>query len=120
MQKFIKVQIREENVQDVPGAGSPSRRRDIFTLQSASPTVHVAKPLSALPLTKMEIKNRSVLFPKTRAGESSGNNTCIVNETSAVSYAQSFCLLYCMFENLNALTLFFVVFIQCDWTVPLF
>uniref|UniRef100_A0A8B9BTC9 Centrosomal protein 192 n=1 Tax=Anser brachyrhynchus TaxID=132585 RepID=A0A8B9BTC9_9AVES len=85
-QKFIKVQIREENVQDVPGAGSPSRRRDIFTLQSASPTVHVAKPLSALPLTKMEIKNRSVLFPKTRAGESSGNNTCIVNETSAVSY----------------------------------
>nr|XP_047933092.1 centrosomal protein of 192 kDa isoform X2 [Anser cygnoides] len=70
-QKFIKVQIREENVQDVPGAGSPSRRRDIFTLQSASPTVHVAKPLSALPLTKMEIKNRSVLFPKTRAGESS-------------------------------------------------
>ncbi|XP_032038549.1 centrosomal protein of 192 kDa isoform X1 [Aythya fuligula] len=70
-QKFIKVQIQEGNVQDVPGAGSPSRRRDIFALQSASPTVHVAKPLSALPLTKMEIKNRSVLFPETRAGESS-------------------------------------------------
>lgn len=106
VQKFIKVQIQEGNVQDVPGAGSPSRRRDIFALQSASPTVHVAKPLSASPLTKMVIKNKSVLFPETRAGESSGNNTCIVNGTSAVSYARSFCSLYCMFENLNALTWF--------------
>ncbi|NXI71427.1 CE192 protein, partial [Anseranas semipalmata] len=70
-QKLIKVQIREAIAQDVSGAGSPSRRRDAFTLQSASPTVHVAKPLSALPLTKMEIKNRTVIFPKTRAGESS-------------------------------------------------
>ncbi|NXK53938.1 CE192 protein, partial [Chauna torquata] len=70
-QKFIKVQIREAIAQDVSGAGSPSRRRDIFTLQSSSPAVHVAKPLSVLPLTKMEIKNRSVIFPKTKAGESS-------------------------------------------------
>uniref|UniRef100_A0A669PMN8 Centrosomal protein 192 n=1 Tax=Phasianus colchicus TaxID=9054 RepID=A0A669PMN8_PHACC len=66
-QKFIKVQIRE--AQDASGTSSPSRRRGLFTPQSASPTVHVAKPLSAHPLTKMEIKNRSVIFPKTRAGE---------------------------------------------------
>ncbi|XP_021243334.1 centrosomal protein of 192 kDa isoform X2 [Numida meleagris] len=66
-QKFIKVQIRE--AQDVSGTSSPSRRRGLFTLQSASPTVHVAKPLAAHPLTKMEIKNKSIIFPKTRAGE---------------------------------------------------
>ncbi|OXB76516.1 UNVERIFIED_CONTAM: hypothetical protein H355_004885 [Colinus virginianus] len=66
-QKFIKVQIRE--AQDVSGTSSPSRRRGLFTLPSASPTVHVAKPVSAHPLTKMEIKNRSIIFPKTQAGE---------------------------------------------------
>ncbi|XP_042725882.1 centrosomal protein of 192 kDa isoform X2 [Lagopus leucura] len=66
-QKVIKVQIRE--AQDVSGTSSPSRRRDLFTVQSASPTVHVAKPLSAHPLTKMEIKSRSIIFPRTRAGE---------------------------------------------------
>uniref|UniRef100_A0A8C3KW35 Centrosomal protein 192 n=1 Tax=Chrysolophus pictus TaxID=9089 RepID=A0A8C3KW35_CHRPC len=70
-QKFIKVQIRE--AQDVSGTSSPSRRRDLFTLQSASPTVHVAKPLSAHPLTKMEIKSRSVIFPKTRAMDGTGS-----------------------------------------------
>lgn len=57
------------------GTSSPSRRRDLFTLHSASPTVHVAKPLSAHPLTKMEIKSRSVIFPETRPGECTGNNT---------------------------------------------
>uniref|UniRef100_A0A8C0BSH0 Centrosomal protein 192 n=1 Tax=Buteo japonicus TaxID=224669 RepID=A0A8C0BSH0_9AVES len=51
----------------------PSRRRDIFTPQSESPTVHVAKPLPVLPLTKMEIKNRTIVFPKTRPGQSSEN-----------------------------------------------
>lgn len=67
------MQIRE--AQDVSGTSSPSRRRDLFTLHSASPTVHVAKPLSAHPLTKMEIKSRSVIFPETRPGECTGNNT---------------------------------------------
>ncbi|XP_065609671.1 centrosomal protein of 192 kDa [Cyrtonyx montezumae] len=66
-QKFIKVQIHE--AQNVSGTSSPSRRRDLFTLKSASPTVHVAKPVSAHPLTKMEIKNRSIIFPETQAGE---------------------------------------------------
>ncbi|KAM9303176.1 centrosomal protein of 192 kDa [Morus bassanus] len=70
-QKLIKVQIREPVAQSVSGADFPSRRRDIFTPQSESPTVHVAKPLSVLPLTKMEIKNRTIVFPKTRPGQSS-------------------------------------------------
>ncbi|XP_009577755.1 PREDICTED: centrosomal protein of 192 kDa-like, partial [Fulmarus glacialis] len=70
-QKFIKVQIREAVAQSVSGADFPSRRRDIFTPQSESPTVHVAKPLPVLPLTKMEIKNRTIVFPETRPGQNS-------------------------------------------------
>ncbi|XP_014793902.1 PREDICTED: centrosomal protein of 192 kDa [Calidris pugnax] len=69
--KFIKVQIREAVAKSVSGADFPSRRCDIFTPRSESPAVHVAKPLSALPPTKMEIKNRTIVFPKTRPGHSS-------------------------------------------------
>ncbi|XP_074753573.1 centrosomal protein of 192 kDa [Athene noctua] len=70
-QKLIKVQIQEAVSESVSGADFPSRRHGIFTSQSGSPTVHVAKPLSVLPLTKMKIKNRTVVFPKTRPGQSS-------------------------------------------------
>ncbi|XP_030352670.1 centrosomal protein of 192 kDa isoform X2 [Strigops habroptila] len=70
-QKFIKVQIREAVTQYAPGADFPSRRCDMFIPQSETPTVHVAKPLTVLPLTKMEIKNRTIVFPKTRPGQSS-------------------------------------------------
>uniref|UniRef100_A0A663F0R7 Centrosomal protein 192 n=1 Tax=Aquila chrysaetos chrysaetos TaxID=223781 RepID=A0A663F0R7_AQUCH len=72
-QKFIKVKIQEAAAQSVSGADFPSRRCDILTPQSESPTVHVAKPLPGLPLTKMEIKNRTIVFPKTRPGQSSEN-----------------------------------------------
>ncbi|XP_069634681.1 centrosomal protein of 192 kDa [Haliaeetus albicilla] len=72
-QKFIKVKIQGAVAQSVSGADFPSRRRDIFSPQSESPTVHVAKPLPVLPLTKMEIKNRTIVFPKTRPGQSSEN-----------------------------------------------
>uniref|UniRef100_A0A8C2T670 Centrosomal protein 192 n=1 Tax=Coturnix japonica TaxID=93934 RepID=A0A8C2T670_COTJA len=81
-QKFIKVQIRE--AQDASGTSSPPRRRDLFTLQSASPAVHVAKPLSAHPLTKMEIKNRTIIFPKTRAGECTDLLFSAMDETGSV------------------------------------
>ncbi|NWH62393.1 CE192 protein, partial [Geococcyx californianus] len=70
-QKFIKVQIQEAVAQDVPEADLPSRRRDILTPQLGNPTIHVAKPIAALPSTKMEIKNKMVVFPKTRPGQSS-------------------------------------------------
>ncbi|KAM9024220.1 centrosomal protein of 192 kDa isoform 1-T2 [Ara ararauna] len=70
-QKFIKVQIRETVGQYAPGADFPSRRCDMFTPQSENPTVHVAKAVTVLPLTKMELKNRTIVFPKTKPGQSS-------------------------------------------------
>ncbi|XP_051628521.1 centrosomal protein of 192 kDa [Manacus candei] len=69
--KFVKVHIQEATTHRVSGADFPCRRCDIFTPQSENPTVHVEKPLSRLPLTKMEIKNRNIVFPKTRPGHSS-------------------------------------------------
>ncbi|XP_010080899.1 PREDICTED: centrosomal protein of 192 kDa, partial [Pterocles gutturalis] len=69
-QKFVQVQIEEAVMQSVSGSDFPSRRRDMFT-QCESPAVHVAKPISGLPLTRMEIKNRTIVFPKTRPGQSS-------------------------------------------------
>ncbi|KAM6349490.1 centrosomal protein of 192 kDa [Podargus strigoides] len=70
-QKFIKVQIQEAVAESVSEADFPSRRCDILAPQSESPTVHMTKPLSVLPLTKMEIKKRTIFFPKTRSGQSS-------------------------------------------------
>ncbi|KFO97386.1 Centrosomal protein of 192 kDa, partial [Calypte anna] len=66
----VHVSLEKRDVQSVSGADFPSRRCDTLT---QSPTVHVAKPLSAFPPTKVEIKTKTVFFPKTRLGQSSEN-----------------------------------------------
>ncbi|NWX87377.1 CE192 protein, partial [Nothoprocta pentlandii] len=70
-QKFVKVQIRDAGAKCASEEGSPSRKLDIFMPPSESPVVHVAKPLSMPSFSTMEIKKRTVIFPNTRAGESS-------------------------------------------------
>ncbi|XP_008940769.1 PREDICTED: centrosomal protein of 192 kDa-like, partial [Merops nubicus] len=70
-QKFVEVQIGEAVARGVAGADFPPRRHDTFARQLGSPTVHVAKPHLVLPLTKMEIKNRMIVFPETLSGQSS-------------------------------------------------
>ncbi|XP_014726355.1 PREDICTED: centrosomal protein of 192 kDa isoform X1 [Sturnus vulgaris] len=71
--KFIKVLIQEAVAQTVSGSDFPCRRCDIITPQSENPTVDVPKPLPSLPLIEMEIKNKNIVFPKTRPGQSSEN-----------------------------------------------
>uniref|UniRef100_A0A452I322 Uncharacterized protein n=1 Tax=Gopherus agassizii TaxID=38772 RepID=A0A452I322_9SAUR len=71
-QKFIKVQIRKDIAQDVSSTGSASKKLDVLTPPSESVT-HMIKPLPKLPSTKVEIKNRAIIFPETRFGESSEN-----------------------------------------------
>lgn len=88
------MQIREAVGQYAPGADFLSRRCDMFNPQSENPTVHVAKALTVLPLTKMELKNRTVVFPKTRPGQSSGNTACLVNDATSVVSCGQFTLLY--------------------------
>lgn len=105
MQKFIKVIIQEAVAQSVSGADFPCGRCDIIPPQSENPTVDVAKSLPRLPLTKMEIKNTNIVFPKTRLGQSSGKRAYLLNIASVVSCVQRLCLLYCMFGNFSALTL---------------
>ncbi|XP_012427355.5 centrosomal protein of 192 kDa isoform X2 [Taeniopygia guttata] len=71
--KFIKVLIQEAVTENVSGSDFPCRRCDIITPQSENPTVDVPKPLPRLPLTEIDIKNRNIVFPKTRPGQSSEN-----------------------------------------------
>ncbi|XP_015474398.1 centrosomal protein of 192 kDa isoform X1 [Parus major] len=71
--KFIKVLIQEAVAQSVSGSDFPCRRSDVMTPQSENPTADVPKPLPRLPLTEMEIKNKNIVFPKTRSGQSSEN-----------------------------------------------
>uniref|UniRef100_A0A8C0Z8Z1 Centrosomal protein 192 n=1 Tax=Cyanistes caeruleus TaxID=156563 RepID=A0A8C0Z8Z1_CYACU len=68
--KFIKVLIQEAVTQSTD---FPCRRSDVMTPQSENPTADVPKPLPRLPLTEMEIKNKNIVFPKTRSGQSSEN-----------------------------------------------
>ncbi|XP_066040888.1 centrosomal protein of 192 kDa [Chamaea fasciata] len=69
--KFIKVLIQEAVAQSVPGSDFPRRRCDTVIPQSENPTVDVIKALPKLPLTEMEIKNKTIVFPKTRPGQNS-------------------------------------------------
>uniref|UniRef100_A0A8C3IXX4 Centrosomal protein 192 n=1 Tax=Chrysemys picta bellii TaxID=8478 RepID=A0A8C3IXX4_CHRPI len=71
-QKFIKVQIREDIAQDVSSTGSASKKLDVL-IPSSESVIHMIKPLPKLPSTKVEIKNRTIIFPETRFGESSEN-----------------------------------------------
>ncbi|KAM4906267.1 centrosomal protein of 192 kDa [Sylvia borin] len=71
--KFVKVIIQEAVTQSVRGSDFPCRRCDIVTPQSENPTVDVLRVLPKHPLTEMEIKNKTIVFPKTRPGQSSEN-----------------------------------------------
>ncbi|XP_041333531.1 centrosomal protein of 192 kDa [Pyrgilauda ruficollis] len=77
--KFIKVLIQEAVTQSVSGSDFPCRRCDIIT-QSENPTVDAPKALPRFPLTEMDIKNRNIVFPKTRPGQSSENYLEIENK----------------------------------------
>ncbi|KAM8966922.1 centrosomal protein of 192 kDa [Pelodytes ibericus] len=68
-QKFVKVQISGESHVDrpLPAAAKPV---SILTTHLGTP-VHMAKPLPKSPPTKVEIKNSTLVFPKTISGESS-------------------------------------------------
>ncbi|XP_075777128.1 centrosomal protein of 192 kDa isoform X2 [Pelodiscus sinensis] len=77
-QKFIKVQIRQNVAQDVSSTTSMSKKLDVFTPPSASIT-HMIKPFTKLPSSKVEIKNKTIIFPETGSGESSENYLEIEN-----------------------------------------
>ncbi|XP_074843586.1 centrosomal protein of 192 kDa [Carettochelys insculpta] len=77
-QKFIKVHIQEDIAQDVSSTESKCKKLDVLTPASTSVS-QMIKPFSKLPSTKVEIKNRTIIFPATRAGESSENYLEIEN-----------------------------------------
>uniref|UniRef100_A0A8D2P1X7 Centrosomal protein of 192 kDa n=1 Tax=Zosterops lateralis melanops TaxID=1220523 RepID=A0A8D2P1X7_ZOSLA len=68
----VRVLIQEAVTRSVPGSDFPCRRCDTITPQSENPTA-VLKALHKLPLTEIEIKNKTIVFPKTIPGQSSEN-----------------------------------------------
>lgn len=71
-QKIVKVQIREDLTQ-----------ADLLTRLASNPlgipfpvteplTRHLVKPMTKPPSTKVEIRNKTVIFPTTEPGETSG------------------------------------------------
>ncbi|XP_067402161.1 centrosomal protein of 192 kDa [Emydura macquarii macquarii] len=77
-QKLIKVQIQEDITQDISSTGLTSKKLDVLTPASES-IIHMIKPLPKLPSTKVEIRNRTIVFPETGSGESSENYLEIEN-----------------------------------------
>lgn len=79
--KSIKVQIRQDLAMDV-SATSCAMDRSLCPLppQAETPTVPGQKPQSSSTQPQIEIKNRTLVFPPTASGESSGKyRTCQLN-----------------------------------------
>nr|XP_033790035.1 centrosomal protein of 192 kDa isoform X2 [Geotrypetes seraphini] len=71
-QKFVKVQIQEDIAMDIPTSRPLSKQLVKLSPRSGGkPIIHVAKPLIKLPSTKIEIKNRTLVFPNAESSESS-------------------------------------------------
>ncbi|XP_073535087.1 centrosomal protein of 192 kDa isoform X2 [Phyllobates terribilis] len=68
-QKIVKVEIISEAIPVVSANGVP-KSLSMFSPHLEAP-IHVTKPVSKSPSSKVEIKNRTVVFPRTVAGDSS-------------------------------------------------
>ncbi|XP_069813914.1 centrosomal protein of 192 kDa isoform X2 [Dendropsophus ebraccatus] len=69
-QKIVKVQITSESFSVVSSNKGAPKSSSVLSPRLEAP-IHVAKPLSKSPLSKVDIKNRTVVFPRTVAGGSS-------------------------------------------------
>ncbi|XP_056377488.1 centrosomal protein of 192 kDa isoform X2 [Hyla sarda] len=69
-QKIVKVQITSEVSSVVSVNEGVPKSSSVLSPRLEAP-IHVAKPLSKAYLSKVEIKNRTVVFPRTAAGGSS-------------------------------------------------
>uniref|UniRef100_A0A8C5R1G7 Centrosomal protein 192 n=1 Tax=Leptobrachium leishanense TaxID=445787 RepID=A0A8C5R1G7_9ANUR len=69
-QKFVKVQISGDIRVDKQFVGIAPKQVPILLPHSDTP-IHMAKPLLKSPSRKVEIKNRTLVFPTTISGESS-------------------------------------------------
>ncbi|XP_072854876.2 centrosomal protein of 192 kDa isoform X1 [Pogona vitticeps] len=72
VQKVVRVQIREDSSEEQFGRGSSAGKARVQQQQQQSELpVILIQPIQKLPLTKLEVKNRTVCFPETRSGKTS-------------------------------------------------
>uniref|UniRef100_A0A8D2LUA2 Centrosomal protein 192 n=1 Tax=Varanus komodoensis TaxID=61221 RepID=A0A8D2LUA2_VARKO len=82
-QKLIKVQIRENTSEKPSGKDLPVAKEAAHDQHPELPVIHI-RPLQKPPSTKLEIKNRTVFFPETGSGKSSGKLCFDVDESGEV------------------------------------
>ncbi|MBN3308453.1 CE192 protein, partial [Amia calva] len=68
-QKFIRVQIREDLTLDVSATACTAKQLGVLPAQPETPVLQMAKPLPKPGSSKVEIKNRTLVFPATGSGE---------------------------------------------------
>lgn len=70
-QQIVKVQITSEGSSVVSANEGVTKTLSVLSSHLETP-IHVARPLAKSPSSKIEIKNRTVVFPRTAAGGNSG------------------------------------------------
>lgn len=70
-QKIVKVQIREDLTQEELFTHLTSSPLGILS-QETEHAVNLVKPATKPPSTKVELRNKTVTFPPTEPGETSG------------------------------------------------
>ncbi|XP_043744826.1 centrosomal protein of 192 kDa isoform X5 [Cervus elaphus] len=70
--KIVRVQIREDLTQEELFTHLTSSPLGILS-QETEPAVNLVKPATKPPSTKVELRNKTVTFPPTEPGETSGN-----------------------------------------------
>lgn len=90
-QKMVKVQIREDLTQE----SLPHLASSTFGNLAPGPEPsisHLTKPITKPPSTKVEIRSKTVIFPPTEPGKTSGIvSQSSVSQMSAAAYSLVLC-----------------------------
>ncbi|XP_047647424.1 centrosomal protein of 192 kDa [Phacochoerus africanus] len=77
--KIVKVQIREDLTQEELFIRLTSSAPGVLSLGPEPSVSHLVKPLTKPPSTRVEIRNKTIIFPTTEPGETSGNHLELEN-----------------------------------------
>lgn len=77
--KIVKVQIREDLTQEELFIRLTSSAPGVLSLGPEPSVSHLVKPLRKPPSTRVEIRNKTIIFPTTEPGETSGNHLELEN-----------------------------------------
>lgn len=71
------MQILADIAPEVSATASSTKQLSVLPAQPETPILQMAKPFPKPPSTNVEIKNKTLIFPTTTSGASSGMLGCI-------------------------------------------